>query len=994
MRNIASINITNTPYELGYTNEGSDTNELILSIISNNLENPFIEVTKQNGSIENTSILDINNSVIEYSIPISYLYASGNLKIKVKADEYSSDYITFNIPETLNSSDDIKVKIENNIYSVTKVSNYKYYDLPIATKNSLGGIIVGDNLSITPGGVLSATGGGSGGSSNYNELTNKPSINGILLSGNKTTSDLGISIPTKTSELTNDSGFITSVPSEYITETELSSAISGKANKNELASVATSGSYNDLTNKPTLFNGNYNSLTNKPVINISSEDSSNPICLFDLEEGIYNINGYIKWYSTYTGTLAITSPTLMTVQKDSTYTYIQMFEPSTNEAIGYKISSSSYEKIIPNTLYAGGYDLAEIGVWADGNTNNEDRLYRFVSINVTNGGGNYIQIADSDDYITGVTTNHAGFIGNYSEGDLLDNSKAIVGLLGILTVKTNDSSISVNDKVMSGDNGYAVKSSNELGYRVLEVLDDGKLKIAFASNIDMIQRIKTDVINLEENKVDKVQGKGLSTNDYTTTEKDKLAGIESNAQVNKIENIIVNDVQTQVDQKSVRLTIPEKVSELENDDNYVQEVNLYNGAKITDLEEGIYILNPNEENNNLFTLYYGGYNSNPGPAIEIFGKQKLVVTRYEAARLGSLIQWFIYSNDFNFYFGYVDEADGFDYTILPINLIERKSNKVTELTSNSTDDEYPSAKVVYDNLNNKQDELVSGTNIKTINNQSILGSGNIEIESSGSGDIELTSPVRIWNLEDGEYVIPASCTIYYKGETSTSNFRPGVATGRLLITSKTDEKQFYIFARNGAYQYLYFGYTTSSDGYYNLIRLNSILTSINSYVKDNLTTSTSGTTYALSAYQGYVLDQNKQDKLTAGDNITIDENNVISANEFCYKSGDTYDLTYYGAGYLTNSGKDYNLGTIFTNKSLANISSIDITNGYLTVRQNNKYLVGSASSGAFMNPTYCHAYKAGDNAIRLVFNATASTTGYTNNNPIGVTMIDLQLTFN
>lgn len=33
-------------------------------------------------------------------------------------------------------------------------------------------------------------------------------------------------------------------------------------------------------------------------------------------------------------------------------------------------------------------------------------------------------------------------------------------------------------------------------------------------------------------KVDKIEGKGLSTNDYTTTEKDKLAGIEEGAQVN------------------------------------------------------------------------------------------------------------------------------------------------------------------------------------------------------------------------------------------------------------------------------------------------------------------------------------------------------------------------------------------------------------------------------------------------------------------------------
>lgn len=34
-------------------------------------------------------------------------------------------------------------------------------------------------------------------------------------------------------------------------------------------------------------------------------------------------------------------------------------------------------------------------------------------------------------------------------------------------------------------------------------------------------------------------------------------------------------------------------------------------------------------------------------------------------------------------------------------------------------------------LNTKQNTLVSGTNIKTVNNQSLLGSGNISIEISG-----------------------------------------------------------------------------------------------------------------------------------------------------------------------------------------------------------------------------------------------------------------------
>lgn len=40
--------------------------------------------------------------------------------------------------------------------------------------------------------VIEAGGGGGGGTTNYNALSNKPSINGVTLQGNKTTSDLNI----------------------------------------------------------------------------------------------------------------------------------------------------------------------------------------------------------------------------------------------------------------------------------------------------------------------------------------------------------------------------------------------------------------------------------------------------------------------------------------------------------------------------------------------------------------------------------------------------------------------------------------------------------------------------------------------------------------------------------------------------------------------------------------------------------------------------------
>lgn len=50
----------------------------------------------------------------------------------------------------------------------------------------------------------------------------------------------------------------------------------------------------------------------------------------------------------------------------------------------------------------------------------------------------------------------------------------------------------------------------------------------------MSQKAVTDELN---NKVDKVTGKGLSTNDFTNAEKTKLAGIANGAQVNVIETI-------------------------------------------------------------------------------------------------------------------------------------------------------------------------------------------------------------------------------------------------------------------------------------------------------------------------------------------------------------------------------------------------------------------------------------------------------------------------
>lgn len=59
-------------------------------------------------------------------------------------------------------------------------------------------------------------------------------------------------VPTNVSAFQNDAGYLTAVPSEYVTDTELTTALAPKANTADLATVATSGDYADLSGKPTI----------------------------------------------------------------------------------------------------------------------------------------------------------------------------------------------------------------------------------------------------------------------------------------------------------------------------------------------------------------------------------------------------------------------------------------------------------------------------------------------------------------------------------------------------------------------------------------------------------------------------------------------------------------------------------------------------------------------------------------------------------------------
>lgn len=131
-------------------------------------------------------------------------------------------------------------------------------------------------------------------------------------------------------------------------------------------------------------------------------------------------------------------------------------------------------------------------------------------------------IADSDD----VTLDQFSEIVAY-----IKNNKNLID--GITTSKVN-----VSDII---DNLTSTTTNKPLSAKQGKVLND----------------LITALTTTFENKVDKVSGKGLSTNDYTTAEKNKLGGIAGGAEVNQnaFSNIVIGSVTIEADTKTDTLTI-------------------------------------------------------------------------------------------------------------------------------------------------------------------------------------------------------------------------------------------------------------------------------------------------------------------------------------------------------------------------------------------------------------------------------------------------------
>lgn len=200
---------------------------------------------------------------------------------------------------------------------------------------------------------------------------------------------------------------------------------------------------------------------------------------------------------------------------------------------------------------------------------------------------------------------------NYAIKTYIDNSVAglegAMHLVGEATVEilvANDPRIQDYDfsHAQPGDVVlYDYKEYVWTGSRWRLLGDEGSYAIKGSirdADIDAEANIQqSKIYNLTETlagKVDKEPGKGLSTNDYTDEDKNKLTGIEDGAQANVIEHILLNDVEaTPHTVNGIDKTVELNVKEFD-DTSREKLASIETGAQVNSIES--ISLNGNAQN--------------------------------------------------------------------------------------------------------------------------------------------------------------------------------------------------------------------------------------------------------------------------------------------------------------------------------------------------------------------------------------------------------------
>ena len=212
-----------------------------------------------------------------------------------------------------------------------------------------------------------------------------------------------------------------------------------------------------------------------------------------------------------------------------------------------------------------------------------------------------------------------------------------------------------------------------------------------ATNVDADITVPTQLTDLTNNGNFVQDANYVHTdNNFTTSYKDKLDGIASNAQVNVIETVKVNGSALTPENKAVDISVPTNTNQLTNGAGFITASDI-----------------PNPE------LFYCTYGSTTCSQIQTaLSENKLPVLVYSN-------NWAYLRRIYNSGYYFVADKDNITTSITTYYVTsdnvwhqygqnpELSTNKVISISSASTDTQYPSAKCVYNEINNVR-EIAAG----------------------------------------------------------------------------------------------------------------------------------------------------------------------------------------------------------------------------------------------------------------------------------------------
>ena len=450
----------------------------------------------------------------------------------------------------------------------------------------------------------------------YADLENKPT----LFSGKYIDLLDKPTIPSKTSELTNDSNFVDTI------------ALATKAN------LTHSHSYSDLEDKPILFSGAYKDLTGKPTIPTKISELTNDSSFATTSQLNTELNKKANTSHTHVYSDILDAPVSFSgnykdlINKPTIPTKVSDLENDENFATTSQLNSGLNTKA--NSTHTHSYaELEDLPTLFSGNYNdllNKPKIPTVVS-DLTND----LNFVDTTALATKSDKTHTHSYSSLtdlptlktrvSDMDDATNYMTITQITTELNKKANTSHTHTFDDLngffYDGDTTNIIiptklgQLNNDMNFATKSYVDEQISNIDIsAGNIGdtSLFATKSDL----NYKVDKIEGKGLSTNDFTDSYRLKLDGLTNfnDSEINQKYNNLISlvNIPYNSDTNSVQLT----TDRYQYISNFVKDITI-NLPKVTTFTEIVLFFIPKDNfyldmptvtfNRNIVSMKRGSY---------------------------------------------------------------------------------------------------------------------------------------------------------------------------------------------------------------------------------------------------------------------------------------------------------------------------------------------------------------------------------------------------